>query len=437
MCEQRPNAQGIRKTRCVAIRNTFPDLLTTTVKDWIELFGELGHYKAGGISPPSHTLKFRLRDKSIVQAELIFIALDRPAAVKKLRGLQASFFWLNEIKELDKSVVDMCDLRHGRYPSAMDGGPSWHGMLGDTNACDDGHWLYEMAEIVKPPSWSFFRQPGGLKRELIVDGDLSTWTGKWVENPEAENVHNLPADYYMVGQEGKSTEWIAVNLANEYGSVEDGKAIYAEQWISPIHVSDTIKLIEDWPIIIGLDFGLTPSAIIGQETLKGAVHILEEFVAEGMGIKQFSEQVLLPALRAKYSSCDWNFVGDPAGNRRADTDEQTVFKELSDLGIEAEAANTNIPLVRWEAVRYYLQQMRDGKPAFLVHPDCKVLIKGFNGGYKLRRIQLAGSTKFHNKADKNKYSHPHDALQYLCLYIRGDVGASEEFERSEEERWAQ
>lgn len=445
MCEQRPNRQGIRKTRWIALRNTFPDLLTTTVKDWRELFDELGSYKAGGISPPCHTLKFRLADKTLVQSEVIFIALDRPQAIKKLRGIQATGFWLNEMKELDKGVVDMADFRHGRYPSAMEGGPSWHGMIGDSNSPDDDHWLYEMAEETKPDNWEFFVQPGGLMKEMRTvegpDGEpKEEWTGKWIENPLAENLANLPKDYYTIGQQGKSDDWINVNLANNYGSVHDGQPIYEKQWNDSFHVSDEIELIEDdnWPVVVGLDFGLTPSAVIAQETPGGAIHILEELVATGMGVKQFAENVLLPCLRNKYSKNEIIFVGDPAGNKREDSDENTVFKELADLEIYVEPANTNVEIVRFESVRHFLQQLRDLKPAFLLHPDCKTLRKGFNGGYRFRRILVAGTTKYHTKADKNKFSHPHDALQYVCMYFRGLTGgkSTDDFERPEEDRWA-
>jgi hypothetical protein len=160
-----------------------------------------------------------------------------------------------------------------------------------------------------------------------------------------------------------------------------------------------------------------------------------------MGIRQFSETVLLPLLRARYSKCDWNFVGDPAGKIREDTDENTVFKELEDCGIDCEPANVknNDPLVRWEAVRYFLQQLRDGKPGFQLHKRCKMMRKGFLGGYRLRRIQVVGSTRFHDKADKNKFSHPHDALQYAAIYARGDAlyDNNEEFSRPQENRWSQ
>ena len=39
MCDQAPNRERVRKTRAYAIRNTYSDLNTTTIKDWLELFG--------------------------------------------------------------------------------------------------------------------------------------------------------------------------------------------------------------------------------------------------------------------------------------------------------------------------------------------------------------------------------------------------------------
>ena len=430
MCAQKPNQQNIRKSRWYAIRNTYPDLLSTTVKDWLELFGDLGRYKGAGIEPPSHTMKFRLRDRTQVHAELVFLALDRPLSIKKLRGSQVTGFWLNETKELDKAVVDMADLRHGRYPSAMDGGPSWHGMIGDTNAPDDDSWYYELSEETRPKNWVFFTQPGGVYREMVSDGMTGQkWNGKWKINKDAENLPNLPNDYYEAGLQGKSDNWIAVNLANEYGTVMDGKAIYEEQWNDTLHATDTIQVIPDHPICVGLDFGLTPAAVIGQETPNGSINILHELVAEGMGIKQFIDSALRPLLNQYYRNNPWNFVGDPSGNRRADTNEETVFKVLADSGMATEAANTNDPTIRWEAVKDILQQLRDSKPAFQLHKRCKVLRKGFNGYYHFKRVQLAGEARYHDKADKNEASHPHDALQYLMMYFRGDTVPTVSFTR--------
>jgi len=442
MCEQKPNALGIRKTRFYAIRNTYPDLMSTTVKDWLELFGELGKFKGGGMEPPSHTLKFKLRDKSTVHSELVFLALDKPLSIKKLRGAQVTGFWLNETKELDKAIVDMADLRHGRYPSPMDGGATWHGMIGDTNAPDDDSWYYELSETNKPEDWEFYRQPGGVYREMITnEAGRQEWTGKWLLNEEAENLNNLPEGYYRKGIEGKSEPWIAVNLANEFGTVMDGRPIYQDQWRDNIHMSEDIEVIPDLPLAIGLDFGLTPAAIFGQQTPIGKVNIIDELTSEGMGINQFITSVVKPHINIHYPKHKISWIGDPSGNRRMDTDEQTVFKELYDeFKIDCEAANSNDPTIRWEAVRWFLEQMRDGKPAMQVHKRCKIIRKGFNGGYQLRRLQVTGTTRYTDKADKNKYSHPHDALQYLMMFYKGDYGkTSEGFSRPDdanEDRWS-
>ena len=142
MCHQEPNDQGVRPSRFVAIRNTFPDLANTTIKDWLELYRDLGHYTQGGVEPPHQTLEFELEDGTVVNSEIIFLALDREDSVKKLRGTQVTGFWLNEAKELPKSIIDMADLRHGRYPSKAAGGIdcTWHGMIGDYNSPDEDHW---------------------------------------------------------------------------------------------------------------------------------------------------------------------------------------------------------------------------------------------------------------------------------------------------------
>ena len=225
MCEQTPNAAGERRTRWCSIRNTYPDLMSTTAKDWMDLFGGLGKFKGGGMEPPSHTLGFDLDDGTKVEAEMIFLALDREDSIKKLRGLQVTGFWLSEVKELRKPVVDMADLRHGRYPSPADGpGPRWHGMIGDTNAPEHGHWYYNLAENDRPLGWEFFKQPGGVIRA----GKLQNGKARWVANLQAENLANLPDGYYINGMAGKSDEWIASNLANEYGNYVEG-AYYATQ----------------------------------------------------------------------------------------------------------------------------------------------------------------------------------------------------------------
>ena len=80
-----------------------------------------------------------------------------------------------------------------------------------------------------------------------------------------------------------------------------------------------------------------------------------------------------------------------------------------------QAAPSNAPVMRLGAVRKYLNQLIDGEPALMVSNTCRVLRKGFNGGYKYERVQVSGDERFRDQPCKNRFSHPHDALQYAAM----------------------
>lgn len=408
MCEQEPNAEGVRPTRWYAVRNTYPDLMTTTVKDWLELAGELGRFTQGGLEPPTWRGKFELPDGTIVESEVVFIALDRPDAVKKLRGSQVTGFWLNETKELEKAVVDMADARHGRYPSMAAGSvkPTWHGMFGDTNAPDEDSWYYRLAEEDVPEGWNFFRQPGGVIFEVVNGQEV------FKVNPEAENIGNLPENYYERLLQGKANDWIKINLANEYGFVMSGKPVMPE-YKDSFHCRPC-SFDPNLALNIGMDFGLTPAATFTQRHAMGQVRVIAELVATRLGAKNFAREI-----KALLANNGWNnavlgsITGDPAGNQGQQSDEtMTVFKMLSSEGIEAKPAHTNDFQVRRETVADMLTKTIDGEPAIIIDPSCKTLRKGMAGGYHYRRVQVVGTERYHEKPEKTPTSHVCEALQY-------------------------
>ena len=410
--------RGTRRTRWAVIRNTFPELKTTTIKTWLDWFESISEFKYD--SPISCTVNIphKSGDGTRVIAEILFIALDVEDDVRKLKSLELTGIWYNEASEIRKSHVDMGMGRIGRYPKKSKGGPTWVGGIADTNPPDDLHWWYDWAEEEYPEGYKFFKQPPAIL--LLPDG-------RYVPNPDAENVDNQPLGmaYWMNQLAGKTPEWIKVFLRGMYGSIVDGKPVYAGQWGDHIHVSP----VELWPIknreiLIGLDFGLDPTAIIGQQSPRGQLRIIEELIGEDMGIKQFCEGVLKPTLATKYNSNPYIAIGDPAGGSKAPTDEKTVFREMRDCGIIAVPADTNFLSPRHEAVRYFLTQLRDGKPTFQLSPKCKVVRKGFNGGYHFRKLKVSGTERYNPKPEKNRFSHPHDGLQYMCLYLRGHARAA-------------
>lgn len=406
MCAQEPNARGIRQTRIVAVRNTYPDLFGTTVKDWLEMFEGLGQFKQGGKEAPTHYIRFQLADGTIVESEMIFMALDREDHVKKLRGVQATAAWVNEAKEIPFSIVSMLDLRMGRYPKEV--WPTWYGIFGDTNAPDTDHWYYRMAEEMRPQGWLFLKQAGGVYRKSP--------NHPWQANPLAENVQNLPRDYYLGGLQGKSENWIKINLANEYGYVGDGLPVHPE-YVDSVHCR-SFELVPGLPIHIGLDFGLTPAAIIGQRLPNGVWRWRFEVVTTDTGVGRFAG-ILKRFIAEKcpgYTIA--SITGDPAGNQKqaGDDEERTVFQILAANGVIAQPApGNNVFSLRCEAVNKPLRTMIDGVPQFQLHPDCRVTRKGMQGAYKYRRLKVAGEERYEQHPVKNAFSHPCEAGHYLML----------------------
>ncbi len=416
MYEQEPNDEGVRLSRFYAIRNTYPDLTSTTIRDFREVFtDQLGNMKMGSLEPPTFHVSFRMEDGTRVKSEVIFLALDREDAVKKLRGSQATGFWLNETKELVKPILDMADLRHGRYPSLAAGGvkPTWHGIIGDTNAPDEDHWYYKLAEEDRPEGWRFFRQPGGLERTGTKDHN-----GReiWDVNHDAENLANLPDGYYERGQAGKTDAWIAINLANEYGFVSDGKPVHPE-FIDSVHVAqEEIPYDPQLPLILGIDFGRTPAAAIVQYVPQwGRFLVIDELVTSDMSQAVFGPE-LKRYIATNYPGAKVRGWSDPAGEGRGQATEDTPRQVLEAAGVPCDPAPSNAVILRRAAVANPCGRIcGDGRPALLVSPKAKMIRKGLAGGFQFRRLKVAGDERYTDEPDKNVYSHPVEALEYALL----------------------
>ena len=150
--KQKPNDQKVRRSRWAVIRNTNPQLKTTTIKTWRDWFSDdLGRFVW---SPPyTHNVCFALPDETTVELEVIFLALDKSEDVKKLLSLELTGVWINEAREISKSIVDACTMRVGRFPSMRDGGPSWYGVIMDTNSPDESHWWGIVSGEVPVPEY--------------------------------------------------------------------------------------------------------------------------------------------------------------------------------------------------------------------------------------------------------------------------------------------
>ena len=406
---------GVRRARWAIIRGTYPELKSTTIKTWEQWF-------PSDISPIKWdapiTSRIRIKDTgdgNALDLEVVFIAMETANDTGKLRSLELTGAWINEASELPKEVFDMVTQRVGRYPAKRDGGPTHPCVIMDTNPPDDDHWWYKLAEEDRPDNWDFFDQPGGLIRVQSDDGE----SVHYVPNPEAENILNLPGgfEYYLRMVAGKTEDWIKIFILGQYGTTDDGKPVYPE-YSDRVHVaSDSIEPNRMLPLLLGWDFGLTPACIIGQMSAHGQLLILEELIGEDMSVRQFADEVVKPTILNKYGGMRLVSRGDPAGVARGQNNGRTCYQELLEVGLHSEPADTNDFLPRRESVAFFLNRMAGGEPGFLLSPECRVLRKGFLGGYRYERLKVAGE-RYRDRPVKDKFSHPHDALQYLCLAAR-------------------
>ena len=417
--EQDKGVDGLRKSRWSIIRNTNPQLRTTTIKTWLDWFPESDWGRFHWSVPYTHHIK-----KGEIDLEVIFLALDRPEDVKKLLSLELTAIWINEAREIPKSIIDACTMRVGRYPSMRDGGPSWSGVIADTNAPEEDHWWPIMAGevpvpdhipreqakmLVKPDNWNFFTQPCGMLETKDEEGEIQDYK----ENPKAENQKNILANYYSNLIRGKTKSWIDVYVMNRLGHIQDGKPVYP-MFASEVHIAkEEIPVAANVPVYVGIDFGLTPAAVLAQK-VRGRWFVQSEIVAIDMGIVRFAE-VLRQELATRFSAASEVIIyGDPAGDFRAQTDESTPFHILRGAGLRAYPAPSNSVDLRLESVSSQLTKMVEGKPALLIDRRCPQLIKGFEGGYAYKRMEVSGE-RYADKPDKNMFSHVHDAAQYLFL----------------------
>ena len=427
--EQIPNSKGVRRTRWAFVRNTYPELLSTTLNTWMDWVPEaIAPIKRSPVLKAN--LNQKLADGTWIDMEVIFLALDTEADVGKLKSLELTGVFINEASELPKEILEVATSRVGRFPAKADGGFNWTGVVMDTNPPAIGHWWQELDEVTKPDRYAFFRQPPAL---LLKQGTGCEIEGEaippvYVPNtgqvpgiPAAENVrnHTLGFDYYLNMAQGKTIDWVKVFIQGEYGMVSKGKPVYPE-YNDSFHCSKRdIETVRGMPILLSFDYGRTPACVILQMSPTGQVRVLREFVAQGMGLQTFLPEVIRPALMRDFRGMDVIVTGDPSGSYGNEANELTCETILRDNGFNYLPAVTNKPTARIESVVKFLVSNVEGRPGFQINPDCVVLREGFSSGYHYRKIKTASGIRFSDAPEKNDFSHIHDALQYGCLYLTG------------------
>lgn len=389
--QQAPGPDGYRRTRWAIVRTTLSQLKMTILLDLLTWFRPFVTYKVS-----EQLITLSLND---VRAEIYLIPLEDPEDQKRLLSMQLTGAALNECIEIDPDLISAIAGRCGRYPSAADGGPTWFGMIGDTNMPVDGSAWHKLMEIDRPPDWDIFIQPGGLE-------------------PNAENLANLPGGraYYERLSKGHNADWIKRYVHAQYGEDPSGSAVHRESFRRSFHVVASLDPVHGSLLMVGMDFGRNPSAILGQVDTRGRLRVLDEVYAEDLGVEAFVVKMLRPKLfTERYVGLRYAVVGDPSGVQR-DAREESIFDLLKRNGVPAYPAPTNNVDRRLAAVDKLLHEQRDGGPSLILDgTHCGMLARALGGAYRYEKDKKGQSKPLPEK--KHPWSDLADGLQYLCLAV--------------------
>lgn len=396
-----PCKDGIRRSRAIWVRNTREQLRDTSIPDFLKWIPD---GIMGSFLKTEYKFVIKVAD---IECEVLFRGLDDANDVRRLLSLQASFFIFDEFREIHPDIYNAAQGRLGRYPDMMmngvgcktdDGRPNAH-LWGMTNPPDQDTFWEDL--ISDPPDNVHITiQPSGL-------------------SPEADWNRFLPDDYYANLAQGKTEDWIDVYIHAKFGKSLSGQPVF-KAFERSFHVAEKAltPIADEGTILIGVDAGLTPAAVIGQVAYDGRVVIYDAIVSEEMGALRFIREKLKPLLTNKFAYRRYQVIVDPAAIQRVQTDERSVADIYRAEGFSVKPARTNSIAARIAAVDNYLTRNINGYSGLVLCPEsAKPLITSLAGKYRYK-INTKGV-----KDEKPEKSHPWsdvtDAFQYLCLHADG------------------
>jgi hypothetical protein len=412
-CEQQKAPDGLRYTRFAILRQTLSQLKTTVLKDILAFFGPISQWKVS-----DSTIFIEAGE---VRCELILIPLEDIEDQRRLLSMQLTSAFISEAIEINIDLVPAIAGRCGRYPSAAQGGCTHFGIIADTNMpAEATKWHKFMTE--PPPDWEIFIQPGGLE-EVAENLNWLTQTAETLKLP-IDHPDRLAQGrkYYERLSRSNSPDWVRRYVHAQFGDDPSGTAVFRESFKSAFHCVDSLEPVAGHPLLVGQDFGRDPCTIICQVDHRGRLLVLEEVIAEDIGLEMHIERAVRPVLmHARYMGKPVAMIGDPAGTAKSSLSEETSFDALNRLGFAAFPAPTNDIDPRIRAVESWLLKQFDGRGAILIdRTRCPELTRALSGGYRYAKTKL-GVRK--PKPDK---SHPYsdivDALQYVCMVAQGRMG---------------
>lgn len=437
MMNVEPDHTGKRRSRWLVVRNSYPDLLNTTIKTWLEWFPEKIYGTFKWTPPYRHMMQF-----GDVEAEVIFQSFAGEEDIPSLKSLELTGAWINEAQFYSRKFAVAVLERTGWFPRP--GGREF--LQIDMNAPPLGHWVpimrgdapmpeewteSERMAHRKPDTWEFLTQPAWFIEKMDAQGNVLAYE----VNPLAENLNIVGPGRVMGLLEGRTKDEIDADLMNRVMISQSGLPVFP-MFVRDTHVAKSpLHAVSGVALQVGLDFGRRPAAIVMQQT-GGRWFVLGELTALNTAAEDFA-----PALK-RYLARRWpewmapdgpgiHFWGDPSGDeKRSEVNDGTAFGIFAKHGMHVRAADRgNRRTIRLETMTMLLNRMVHGQPGILFDPvHCPKLTTAMGGAYVYKRKRVSGAPTYDNEPHKNEFSDPVDA----CIEVlmgggegRATVGRTE------------
>lgn len=413
-----PDDDGIRRSRWLIVRNSYPDLEASTIPTWLSWFPEKVYGRFYWTAPFKHELKF-----GDVEAEVTFESFAGEEDIPSLMSREYTGAWINEAQFYTRRFCVVLLSRTGWYPRPD--GPKFLQL--DMNAPPLGHWVpimrgdtpmpeewtdSERRAHEKSEEWEFLMQPPWFIEEVDPQGNVVEYR----INPEAENLKFIGEKAVRALLAGRTKDEIDAELMNRVLIQQSGRPVFP-QFVRDTHIAkQPLHAAPGVPLDVGLDFGRQPAAVVMQN-VGGRWFVLGEKVAQNMAAVEFAPIV------KRWLTQNWpawmrpdgpaiRFWGDPSGEaKRSEVDDRTAFDVWAHEGMhvrKADSGNRRTP--RIETMTHLLNRMVHGQPAILYDPRaCPVLTTGMGGGYCYRRKKVSGAPVYEDEPHKGPFSHPVDA----------------------------
>ena len=351
-------------------RKTMPSLRDTTMKTFFACM-EDGLIKKHDKTHSVVTL--------INNSQFIFRPLDD---MEKMKSLEIAGFFVDEANEIDGDTYNILKSRVRQKINGKE--PSMYRTVIALNPGEEDHWIPQLFLHIKPNNHVMF------------------------QSTTMDNLKNLPDNYIEDLKSTFSPDMQQRVIYGLFGKVHRGRPIYAQfprgSHVRPVEFDPKIALVR------GFDFGFNHPAVVWMQLVGGQIRVLAELQGKNIYLQEFIRDEIIPYERSLFGRIPGKIIDfcDPRGSDESDKGKSSV-QILNEHGIFPMHRRTWIE-EGIKAVKHYLDtKTPDGDTNFLIHPRCKLLIEGFNGGYK----RLDGE----EKPDKdNIYDNVQDAMRYAITH---------------------